>query len=241
MRVYALIPARSGSKGLPDKNILEVNGHPLIAYSIAFARKLRIERVLVSTDSEPYREISLRYGAECPYLRGTAASTDAAREEDILGDLADNLPRHSIPMPDLWVWLKPVSPFRSLQSVRDAVQLLERRGEVDSVRLVCEADARLHHVNASGYLEPYGPGWDPEVSKMPRSRFPKVYRPYNLEIFRHEGWVRRGPRFMGEKIVPIVQPAITGLDIDYRDTFDLVKALIEMRPRRDFVAEHIHI
>ena len=58
---YALIPARSGSKGLPHKNVREIEGHPLIAYSIAFARKLTIDRVIVSTDSEDYRAIALRY------------------------------------------------------------------------------------------------------------------------------------------------------------------------------------
>src|SRR5215475_11445121 len=101
MIAYALIPARSGSKGLPHKNILEVDGHPLIAYSIAFARKAGVDRIIVSTDSEQYRTIALRYGAECPMLRSEAASGDTAREEDILADLAANLPRHSTPLPDI--------------------------------------------------------------------------------------------------------------------------------------------
>src|ERR1700761_2214287 len=104
LRVYALIPARSGSKGLPDKNVAEVDGHPLMAYSIAFGRRLDIDRVIVSTDADSYRAIALRYGAECPYLRGPRASGDEAREEDILADLAENLPRCGIPLPDIWIW-----------------------------------------------------------------------------------------------------------------------------------------
>src|SRR5215475_291419 len=112
MIVYAIVPARSGSKGLPNKNILEVGGHPLIAYSIAFARKLGIDRTIVSTDSEEYRAIALRYGAECPSLRDAAASSDTAQEAEILADLATSLPSCSIPLPDIWIWLKPVNPFR---------------------------------------------------------------------------------------------------------------------------------
>src|ERR1700686_354283 len=100
MNVYALIPARSGSKGLPDKNIREIDGHPLIAYSIAFARKLTIDRIIVSTDSDTYRKIALRYGGECPYLRGAAASSDTANWQDIIADLAANLPAISIPLHD---------------------------------------------------------------------------------------------------------------------------------------------
>jgi CMP-N,N'-diacetyllegionaminic acid synthase len=241
MLIYALIPARSGSKGLPDKNILPIDGHPLIAFSIAFAQKLELDRVLVSTDSPIYRGIAEPYGAECPYLRGAEASADAAWDVDILGDLADNLPGLSIPLPDLWVWLKPVNPFRGLDAVRDGLSLLRERPDIDSVRIVSAADPRLHRINEAGYLEPYGPGWDPRASKMPRNLFPKVFQPYNLEIFRHRGWVQRGRAYMGERIVPIVQPRITGFDIDDRDTFDIVKALIEMRPRPDFVASHIHL
>lgn len=241
MRVYALIPARSGSKGLPDKNILAVDGHPLIAYSIAFAQRLELDRILVSTDSPAYRDIALSYGTECPYLRGARASDDHAWDDDILADLAENLPRLSIPLPDIWVYLKPVNPFRSLDAVREGLTILRERPDVDSVRLVSPADARLHQIGADGFLVPYGAGWDPGLSKLPRTRFPKVYQPYNLELFRHALWVERRGRYMGERIIPIVQPRITGFDIDDRDTFDIAKALIEMRPRPDFVARHIHL
>ena len=241
MTIYALIPARSGSKGLPNKNILEVDGHPLIAYSIAFARKLAIDRIIVSTDSKLYRDIALQHGAECPYLRGASASSDTAQESEILGDLSANLPCRSIPLPDVWVWLKPVNPFRSIDAVRQALKILSERHDVNSVRIVSEADARLHTVNENGFLAPYGHGWDSGLSKMPRSRFPKVYQPYNLEVFRHQGWVDRRGLFMGTRIVPIVASKITGFDIDDRDTFEIAKALIEMRPRPELVARHIHL
>jgi CMP-N-acetylneuraminic acid synthetase len=241
MIVYALIPARSGSKGLPDKNILEIDGNPLIAHSIAFARKLGVDRIIVSTDSEAYRAIALRYGGECPYLRGAAASSDTAQEAEILADLAANLPAHTIAPPDIWVWLKPVNPFRSIEATRQGLKILSERRDVDSARIVSEADARLHAVDDEGFLAPYGPGWDPTLSKMPRTRFPKVYQPYNLELFRHQGWIERGALFMGKRIVPIVAPKITGLDIDDRDTFEIAKALIEMRPRPDVVARHVHL
>jgi len=241
MKVYALIPARSGSKGLPDKNVREIDGHPLIAYSIAFARKLAIDRVIVSTDSEIYRAIAVRYGAECPYLRGAAASSDTANWQNILEDLAANLPLRSIPTPDVWVSLKPVNPFRSIASVENGLRILAERPDVDSVRIVSEADPRLHQIGGDGFLVPYGPGWDPRQSKMLRSQFPKVYQPYNLEIFRHQVWVERDSQFMGNSIVPIVAAKITGLDIDDNDTFEIAKALIEMRPRPEVVARHIHL
>jgi CMP-N,N'-diacetyllegionaminic acid synthase len=241
MLVYALIPARSGSKGLPDKNVLPVNGHPLIAYSIAFGRKLDIDRVLVSTDSEEYQAIAHRYGAECPYLRGSLASSDVAMEEDILADLHSNLPKHGIRLPDIWVWLKPTCPFRDLKAVQHGIKLLEQNDELESVRIITEADARLHVVNDQGYLEPLLPTWDPSRSKMRRSEFPKTYFPFNLEIFRHKGWEERGSLFMGRKIAPIVLPKVTGLDVDDLDGFEIIRALIESRPQPQLLKNYVHL
>jgi CMP-N-acetylneuraminic acid synthetase len=241
MRAYALIPARSGSKGLPDKNILPIAGHPLLAYSAAFAARLPVERTILSTDSEAYAAIGRAYGAEAPALRGPAASSDTAMEEDILADLQASLPPLGIPMPDAWVWLKPTCPFRDPAAGAQALAVLRDRPEVDAVRIVSEADARLHVINAEGWLEPLLPIWDPTRSKMRRSEFPRAFQPFNLEVFRHQGWRDRGSLFMGRRIHPIVLPRITGLDVDDRDGFEIIKALIETSPRPGIVARHIHL
>jgi CMP-N,N'-diacetyllegionaminic acid synthase len=241
MRTYALIPARSGSKGLPDKNILPIDGHPLLAFSIAFGKKLPIDRVIVSTDSSIYQKIATQYEVECPYLRGPKASSDSAMEEDILADLNENLPRCGIDVPDIWVWLKPTCPFRSVDAVEEAIQILRDTPDVDSVRIVSEADARVHRINKEGFLEPLLSEWDPRRSKMRRSEFPKVYQPFNLEVFRHSGWAEPGALFMGRRIRPIIRPRITGLDVDDRDGFDIIKSLIEARPRAEIVQKYTHL
>jgi CMP-N,N'-diacetyllegionaminic acid synthase len=240
MNVYALIMARSGSKGVPHKNIREIGGHPLLAYSIAFAKKLEFAHIIVSTDSPGYRDIALRYGAECPYLRGAKASSDTALDEEILADLEHNLPRHGIDLPDIWVRLKPTSPFRTVVSVKTAVAALEGDPTLDSVRIVSEADARLQVINAEGFLEPLLPIWDPARSVMRRSEFPKVYRPFDLHVFRHSGWRERGAAYMGRRVKPIVEHKITGIDIDDQDDFDLVKALIESNPRPAMLEPFVH-
>ena len=88
MRVYSsLIPARSGSKGLPDKNIASNRRSSAFGVLDRFRKKLPIDRVIVSLNSNIYQRIATRYGAECPYLRGPKASSDIAMEEDILADL----------------------------------------------------------------------------------------------------------------------------------------------------------
>lgn len=79
MKNIAVIPARSGSKGLKDKNIKLLNGKPLLAYAIEAAQNTKLfDRIHVSTDSEEYAEIGIHYGADIPFLRDTATSSDTA-------------------------------------------------------------------------------------------------------------------------------------------------------------------
>lgn len=237
--VYAFIPARSGSKGLVDKNIRPLGGHPLLAYAIAFGRALGIDRVIVSTDSERYAAIARHYGADCPYLRGVEASSDTAMEEAVLADMEANLPGFGIPMPDIWVRLKPTNPFRRVDHALQAIEILKIRPEIDSVRHVSASETRLCRINDQGYLEPLLPGWPEGRSVIRRTEFPKAYQVFNLDVLRHANLARLGSGYMGKAIVPIIGESITGLDINDSDDFELVKALIELRPRPTIISRHL--
>jgi len=237
--VYAFIPARSGSKGLPDKNIRQIGGHPLLAYSVAFGLALGFDRVIVSTDSGNYADIARHYGAECPYLRGAHASSDTAMEEDILADMQANLPRFGIPMPDIWLRLTPTSPCRRLDHARKAVEILQTRPEVDSVRHVTAAETRVCRINGKGYLEPLSPDWPEGRSVIRRNEFPTAYQVFNLDVLRHGHLAKFGSNYMGKAVLPIAGEAITGLDINNIDDFELVKAIIERTPRPAVVERHL--
>lgn len=238
-RVYAFVPARSGSVGLKNKNILPVDGHPLMAYAIAFGKALGIDRVIVSTDSKEYAAIAQHYGAECPYLRGAYASSSTAMEEDVLSDMEANLPDLGIPMPDIWVRLKPTNPFRRVDLAKQAIEILKNQPEIDSVRHVNSSETRLCVINEQGHLEPLSPDWPENRSVIRRTEFPTAYQVFNLDVLRHKNLARYGSGYMGRVIHPIVGEAITGLDINNLDDFELVKAIIEMRPRPDIVARHL--
>lgn len=154
MKIYAIVAARSGSKGLPDKNIRPMAGHPLIAYSIAFAQALRCDRIICSTDSERYAEIARTYGAEVPFMRSEQAASDSAMEQDILRDLAQKFPAHGIDMPDLIVWLRPTFVFRDLAAVRLCIDALHQNAAWTAARTVCESESRLYKIEPSGKLTP---------------------------------------------------------------------------------------
>lgn len=123
MRRLAIIPARCGSKGLKDKNITDLCGKPLIVYSIEAALLSGIfNKILVSTDSEYYADISRQYGADV-IMRGEAQSNDEATTFDVLMDLFNRLDEEY----DYFTLLQPTSPLRNAQHVKEAAWLFESR------------------------------------------------------------------------------------------------------------------
>ena len=124
MKKIAIIPARSGSKGLKDKNIIDLCGKPLIAYTIEAALQSgTFSRVIVSTDSEHYAEISRNYGAEV-MMRGEVLSNDNATTYMVLEDILKNRLSERI---DYFVLLQPTSPLRNANHIQEAVTKFESR------------------------------------------------------------------------------------------------------------------
>lgn len=122
MKRLAIIPARSGSKGLKDKNIIDLCGKPLIAYSIEAAVQTGLfNRVIVSTDSEHYADISRQYGAEV-MMRGEKLSDDKATTFMVIEDILLNRVTESI---DYFVLLQPTSPLRNASHIKEAVDKFE--------------------------------------------------------------------------------------------------------------------
>src|SRR6476620_193516 len=132
----ALIPARQGSKRVPGKNIRLLNGHPMLAYTIAPALQSRVfDTVIVSTDSEETAAIARHYGAEVPFLRPVAFATDTSPDiewvEFTLRELAQRGRQW-----DAFSLLRPTSPFRTPDMIRRAWQLFASQAGADSLRAV---------------------------------------------------------------------------------------------------------
>ena len=139
MKNIAIIPARSGSKGLPDKNIKELAGKPLMAYSIEAALNSRcFDEVMVSTDSEKYAEIAKNCGANVPFLRSEATSTDTATSWDMIDEVLNGYKRLGREF-DTFCLLQPTSPLRTDDDIREAYELYKQKASF-AVVSVCEAE-----------------------------------------------------------------------------------------------------
>lgn len=139
MKKIAIIPARSGSKGVKDKNIREIAGKPLIAYTIEAALESKIfDEVMVSTDSVKYADIAKKYGANVPFLRSEETATDQASSWDMVKEVLDNYSKNG-QMFDMFCLLQPTSPLRDSKDIKGAYELFCDKASV-AVVSVCEAE-----------------------------------------------------------------------------------------------------
>ncbi len=123
MKILYIIPARGGSKGLPNKNIKPLLGKPLMAWSIETALKSPDGTVVVSTDSEQIADIAKQYGASVPFLRPDHLANDTAKSVDVVSHCLDFFEKQGI-LFDLIILLEPTSPQRSTEDIDSAIKQL---------------------------------------------------------------------------------------------------------------------
>lgn len=139
MKNIAIIPARSGTKGLPDKNIRLLNEKPLIAYSIEAALESGcFEEIMLSTDSEKYAEIGRSYGAKVPFLRSQKTASDSASSWDTVEEVLDGYLDQGREF-ETFCLLQPTSPLRTAEDIREAYLVYEQKASF-AVVSVCEAE-----------------------------------------------------------------------------------------------------
>ena len=150
MKNIAIIPARSGSKGVKDKNIRFMNGKPLMVYTIEAAIKSEVfDEVMVSTDSEKYAEIALKYGARVPFLRSAANATDKASSWDMVDEVLNEYRKCGNEY-DTFCLLQPTSPLRTAEDIKCAYNIYNDKADF-AVVSVCEAE---HSPLWCGHLPP---------------------------------------------------------------------------------------
>ena len=142
MRILGIIPARGGSKGIPRKNILPINGRPLIAYSIekgleALSKGV-LSELIVSTDDKEIADVSKSLGANVPFLRPTAISGDKDKSVSFVLHAIEFFEKSDIHF-DAIMLLQPTSPLRSLEDIEQSVRLIEN-GEEESLISVYQED-----------------------------------------------------------------------------------------------------
>ncbi len=171
----AIIPARSGSKGVIDKNIRDLNGKPLMQYSIdAAIRSECFDEVMVSTDSEKYADIAMNCGAKVPFLRSIANATEYATSWEAVREVLNKYQEQGMKF-EMVALLQPTSPLRTADDIIRAYTIYKEKC-ASSVVSVCEAETSpllCGMLSADNGLEGF---INSEISGKRRQDFPQYYR-----------------------------------------------------------------
>lgn len=229
--MLAVIPARGGSKGIKNKNIVELDGKPLIAYTIESAIEAGVfDKVIVSTDSEEIARIAEKYGAEIPFLRPDDISGDAISSDAVLLHAIDYFEGRNIRF-DAICKLQPTSPLRTKDDIRGAYSLLKATRK-EFVVSVCECE---HSPLWSGRLDNDG-GMNSfvkdEVIISCRQLLEKYYR-LNGAIYMatYDGFMREKSFFCTNSTIAYIMQQNHSVDID--SEMDLKIAEVYLRNNRN--------
>jgi CMP-N-acetylneuraminic acid synthetase len=226
----AVVPARSGSKRAPGKNLAIVGGKPLIAHAIDAARAARsVDRVVVTTDCEKIADAARRYGAECPFLRPADLASDDAPGRAVWKHAVAWLAEHEGYRPARTVLLQPTSPLRTASDVEAAIDLHERREADWVVSVVAVQDP-------SPWSTPLGPedrlaGYASIPLEWTRGQSPlePLYRPNGAVFAARTDVLMESVALYTDRTYAYVMPIDRSLDVD--TPWDLYLADLVLKDR----------
>ena len=226
--MLAVIPARGGSKGVPNKNIKELSGKPLIAYTIEAAQKSEIfSKIIVSTDSEQIAEIARKYGAEVPFIRPAEISGDMVSSDDVILHAISFYERQGIKFGEICK-LQPTSPLRTSQHLKDAYTLFQEK-KADFLVSVCECehsplwagiidkDLRIDNFIAE------------EVKRACRQDLPTYYRLNGAIYMAKTQCFYEKCNFLGNNSIAYIMSQGDSVDIDCELDFLIAQQLIKLK------------
>lgn len=219
MKVLGLIPARSGSKSILQKNLVDLGGVPLIGWTIRAALESKLDLVMVSTDDTEISDVSKRFGAEVPFLRPKNLALDLSLTIDTVLHAIRNISGEF----DAVMLLQPTSPFRLASDINDALNLLVDCSSVISVVPVeGNHPARMKYIE-SGFLK--DPTFAESTENIPRQNLSPLFI-RNGAIYLSTLNTLKSRSFKGPRSRPLIMPRERSLNIDSPFDLKLARAML---------------
>jgi len=220
--VLAVIPARGGSKGLPNKNILELAGKPLIAWSIEAASESKyIDRLIISTDSKEIADVAKQYNCEVPFMRPPELATDDANSDEVILHALDKLGDKY----DIVMVLQPTSPLRESKDIDQALELMQKNN-ISAVVSVCSSKKPLHWhftLESDGKLKQI---YKDKIFYTNRQELPITYSPNGALYIAKTDYFRSKKTFYTSSTFAYLMPPERSVDIDSQIDFFTAEAII---------------
>ncbi|MDN3545724.1 MAG: cytidylyltransferase domain-containing protein [Roseateles asaccharophilus] len=222
LRVLAIIPARGGSKGIPDKNIAPLGGMPLIGWTVKAARASEhIDEVILSSDDDKIIDEARKLGCNAPFKRSPMLATDTSASIDVVMDALDRTPGY-----DIVVLLQPTSPLRTAADIDGCLRAMVNtaapaavtvRPAADHPYLVFSQDdqGRLSH-----FTRP------PEGASLRRQDLPNAWCLNGAVYAARCDWLRASRSFLSPQTVGFHMPTDRSIDIDTPDDLARVRSLV---------------
>lgn len=236
MRVLGIIPARGGSKSIHLKNIVELCGIPLIAYSIksAIGSKL-LGDLIVSTDSLEIANVAKEYGGNVPFLRPSDIATDTASSIDVVRHALKFMEHSKGVVYDACMLLQPTNPLRTSRQIDKAINLLAARNH-DSVVSIVRVGAihpyRMYGLTENGSIEPLIKNLDNPM--LPRQQLPPVYIRSGDIYLTSRNVVLNGSDLIGENSLGLIIEPEDTVNIDSAMDLIVARNLIKSRKNNNF-------
>ncbi len=226
VRKIAIIPARSGSKGLKDKNIKLLNGKPLMVYAIEAAIKSAVfETVFVSTDSAEYANIAENAGADAHFLRSERNSSDKASSWDTVREAIKKFEDEGKQFEEIML-LQPTSPLRNSEDIRKAIEIMNNKNAlaVESLTEMDHSPLWSNTLPTDGSMD----GFFNEYSNMPRQALPIYYRENGaIYLIKRDLLDKPDDAMFSKRCFAYIMPRERSIDIDVELDFKLAQVMME--------------
>ena len=224
--MIALIPARSGSKGVLNKNIKLLDGIHLLGHSILTAQKIKgIREIIVSTDSEEYAEIARGYGATTPFLRPKEISNDSSTDFEFFKHFSDNF---DLLNDELILHLRPTTPFRSIEVINEAIEKITKDKNATSLRsghLAPETPFKWFKKDENDYFKPLIESLNSNDINNPRQSFEDVYVSNGYIDIIKNSYLKKRINLHGDKMIVFETPI--SYQVDVMEDFDFLKYILK--------------
>jgi len=226
-KILAIIPARSGSKGIPNKNIRIFAGKPLIWHTIHQARESGLfDKIIVDTNDQTIADIAIKGGAEVPFLRPAHLATDTAKIADSIKLLLQRLDKEFDYKPDIFCLLQTTSPLREVDDIKMCYKEIIKPG-VKLLCTICETHPRLYNRDSKGriYLA------NKQTSNSTnRQAWPKGYIENGAVVYMLKtNFFLKHKKFVTKETLGVIMPRWRSIDLDHIEDWILAEILYKNR------------
>ena len=227
--IIALIPARSGSKGVPHKNIKSLCGYTLLEWSIAACKKCKlIDDIYVSTDSEEYRQLAIRKGAKAPFLRPKEISADYSTDYEFIVHTLDWL-KENKNEPDIIAHIRPTTPLRKVSLMDQAIKSFlsnKKATALRSVHEMSESAYKTFEISENKKLKCIcSENFNLDDSNNARQKFPKTYSANGYIDLLSTKFIRSNGLLHGNNVIPFITP--NTIEVDSVDDFEYLEFIVK--------------